>query len=83
MIFGFNGIKVIFPVKRKFFSRNSLPGVFYEKTLPKHYVKFSRKHQQMNPILNIVAGSGMYYLAGLICLVLFNKKNVYEFYEIF
>ena len=37
----------------------------------------------MNPILNIVAGSGMYYLAGLICLVLFNKKNVYEFYEIF
>ena len=37
----------------------------------------------MNPILNIVAGSGMYYLAGLICLLLFNKKNVYEFYEIF
>ena len=37
----------------------------------------------MIPILNIVAGSGMYYLAGLICLLLFNKKNVYEFYEIF
>ena len=79
----FNDIKVIFQVKRKFFSRNNLPGVFYAKNCTETLREIFKKHLQRNPILNIVAGSGVYYLAGLLCLVLINKKNIYEFYKFF